>query len=110
MSWFFGKAIFLHFTSKSGTAMIYLVLLSCYLALCIVQLSAVRGFLLSQCSHMPLVPQWCSWAVSGEKVYKPGEKTLQAEHRVSLAPAATPAWRDFQERTVKTTEEMALAA
>lgn len=43
----------------------YLVLLSWYLALCITQLSAVGGFLLSQRSHVPLVQQWvfvgCVW-------------------------------------------------
>lgn len=89
--------------------MIYLVLLSWYLVLCIIQLSAVGGFLLSQCSHMPLIQHVCSWAVSEEKVHKPGGKTLEAEHRVSLAPAATPGWWDFQERTVRTTKKTALA-
>lgn len=48
------------------------------------------------------------WRKTVQK-YKTGEKILEAEHRVSLAPAATPGWRDFQERTARATEEMALA-
>lgn len=63
----FGKAIFLHFIWKCVIAKIYLVLLSCYLALCVIQLPSAGFFLLSQHNYIPLIKQWCQQPVSGKK-------------------------------------------